>query len=393
MKSSEKNPLPAHVQRELDAIDAALLGQSVAAEDQPLVELVHAARELRARPSEEFARALDARAERGFRTGEARNGRGAPAGTRRRSRTGARRGLALALGGLAVLLALAVAVSLSPSGGGRAGQAAPQSAKANLRTAAPPSSSAANAQATATGSSAGRAAAEPAGSGAPARQVERSSSLEIGVSSDSLQQAAQRVFTLTSAYGGYVKQSNVGSGGPGQGGASFDIRLPSSRLASAIAALSRLGHVRSENEATNDVTDQLGAIRRSLAGLEAERSSLLSQLAAASEAGTAQALKERLHGVEARISQDEGALRALSSRVDYTSLALTLTAESSAGAAQGDLTPGAAAGDAARILDAALAVLVIGAATVLPLAAIVLLGWFAVALGRRRLREHALDAS
>jgi hypothetical protein len=37
-------------------------------------------------------------------------------------------------------------------------------------------------------------------------------------------------------------------------------------------------------------------------------------------------------------------------------------------------------------------VLVIAAAAVLPLAAIVLLGWMAVALGRRRLRERALDA-
>jgi hypothetical protein len=38
-------------------------------------------------------------------------------------------------------------------------------------------------------------------------------------------------------------------------------------------------------------------------------------------------------------------------------------------------------------------VLVIGAAAVLPLAVIVIAGWTAVVLLRRRLREQALDAS
>jgi hypothetical protein len=97
--------------------------------------------------------------------------------------------------------------------------------------------------------------------------------------------------------------------------------------------------------------------------------------------------------VEARISQLQGALRALTARIAYTSLALSLTPEPLSGAASGDLTPGAAAGDAAQILDAALAVLVIGAAAALPLAAIILAGWIAVVLTRRRLREQALDAS
>jgi hypothetical protein len=229
--------------------------------------------------------------------------------------------------------------------------------------------------------------------GAPPRLLERTSTLDIGVTQDSVQSAAQRVFTLASAFGGYVKQSNVSSGSSGQGGASFDVRLPSSNLSPAIAALSHLGHVRSENDTTNDVTDQLGSLRRSLGALQAERSSLLRQLAVASEAQQAATLKARLRFVEGRISQVQGALRALTARVDYTSLALSLTPESSGGAASGDLTPGAAAGEAARILDAALAVLVIGAAAALPLAAIILTGWIAVALLRRRLREQALDAS
>jgi hypothetical protein len=388
MRTSEK-ALTAEARRELDAIDAALLGESVAADQQPLAELARVTRELRARPSEEFARALDAKAERGFRREKRRSGAPAPGGAHGRTTSPRRRSLALALGaGLTVLLAVAIAVSLSRSGGGRVAQPAPQGATAGVRAASPPGSSAGATKGTPAQSSAAEAAAPRAA----ARQVERTSTLDIGVAPDSVQSAAQRVFALSSSYGGYVAQSNVSTGAPPQGGASFDVRLPSSKLPSAIAALSHLGRVRSENNTTSDVTDQLGSLRRSLAGLAAERSSLLRQLAAATEAGPVQTLKEQLHRVEASISQVQGAVRALLTRVDYTSLALTLTTEPSAGASSGYLTPGAAAGEAARILDAALAVLVIAAAAVLPLAAIVLLGWMAVALGRRRLREHALDA-
>jgi hypothetical protein len=407
MSRLEKTRMTAEAQRELGAIDAALGGETVAAEHVPLAELALAVEALRPRPSDEFVQALDSEAARGFR----QEGHETPANrfSRRPSwahREGrralkSRRTALPVLGlGVAVLLAVALTVSLSVSGGGRVARPAPtfgglQPAPSSASAQPAPSSTTAAPHGPlvrAPAAGAAGASAAPAGPAGVVRQVERTSTLDIGVAQDSIQSAAQRVFTLASAFGGYVKQSNVSSGGPLQGGASFDVRLPSSNLAAAIAALSHLGHVRSENDTTNDVTDQLSSLQRSLGGLQAERSSLLRRLAAASEAQQAATLKARLQAVEARISQLQGALRALTARIAYTSLALSLTPESSVGAASGDLTPGAAAGDAAQILDAALAVLVVGAAAALPLAAIILAGWIAVVLTRRRLREQALDA-
>jgi hypothetical protein len=387
MSRLEKTRLTADAQRELAAIDAALCGETVTPEHLPLAELALATQALRPRPSDEFVRALDSRAAQGFRRERQARANDSPRGPSSARPKGRRRltslRTALPALGLAALAAVAVTVSLSRSGGGRVAQPVPNSA------AAAPRGPLVKAPA---GATAGAGTGSPAfGAATPTRQVERTSTLDIGVAPDSIQSAAQRVFTLASAFGGYVKQSNVSSGAPAQGGASFDVRLPSTNLAGAIAALSHLGHVRSENDTTNDVTDQFGSLQRSLGDLQAERSSLLRQLAGASEAQQTATLKARLHGVEARISQMQGALRALTARIDYTSLALSLTPESSSGAASGDLTPGAAAGDAARILDTALAVLVIGAAAVLPFALIILAGWIAVALLRRRLREQALD--
>src|SRR5205823_171840 len=114
--------------------------------------------------------------------------------------------------------------------------------------------------------------------------IERTATLDVGVSRRSIQSTAGRVFTLASAFGGYVRQSSVSSGSSGEDGASFDVRLPSARLSAAIAALSHLGHVRSETDTTNDVTDQLGALRRALDDLRAERASVLKQLSAAPSA-------------------------------------------------------------------------------------------------------------
>jgi len=248
------------------------------------------------------------------------------------------------------------------------------------------------------------AASGPINSGT--RLIERTATLDVGVAPSAIEPNAQRVFTIVSAVGGYVRQSSVSSGEPSRGvepvhgeedqrgGASFDIRVPSANLSSAIAALAHLGHVRSETNTTNDVTDQHTSTDRSLALAQAERASLLAQLRKTTAESEAARLKSRLHAIDEHIGQLQRQLRALDQRVTYTSLSLSLTPESSrGGAGAGGLTPGGAAHDAATILAVALAVVLIAAAALLPVAAVVFALWAAFALTRRRLREQALDTS
>jgi hypothetical protein len=237
---------------------------------------------------------------------------------------------------------------------------------------------------------AGAAPAEPP---AP-REVERGSTLDVGVPSGAMQSTAQRVFSIAAAYGGYVTQSNVSTGSAGESYASFQLRLPSGRLAGALAALSHLGHVRSETDTTNDVTSEHDSLARSLGDLRAERASLLREIAAATDAATLAELRARLRAVEGRMGAVEGSLHALQRRVDFSPLALSLTAEGAAGgAASGSsLTPGSALGVAGEILTTALAVLVIALAAALPLGAAGLAGGAAFGRSRRQARERALDA-
>ena len=415
------------VQRELDAIDAALAGRPVAAEQDSLARFARELRAVRPHADEQFLAGLDARAAQGFMSAST----GHTPASSRSARLRRRRGRALwrgtnlhgltarpALGlALSAVIALAVVLPLALSSGKHLVKAAPSSGSAEARSAAAePAKARVRAQEEAglrehLGTAEGPAAvkrtnADAAASNAPApsapassapaasaRQVERTASLDIGVAPTSLESTAHKVFTLVSSSGGYVRQSNVTSGGPGQGGASFDLRIPSSNLTHAIAALSALGHVRSENDTTNDVTDQFSSLQSSLGDLRAERASLLRQIARASEAEEVRTLKARLGYVEARISQQQGALRALSNRINYTALALSLTPEAAAASKHNDLTPAAAARDAGQIVEAAIAVVVIGLAALLPLGAVALAAWLVIVSTRRRLREQALDAS
>jgi hypothetical protein len=395
--------------RELAAIDAALRGEAVAGTDAPLAELSRELQTMRPRPTDDFVRTLDVRAAGGFERERPRSatearrrvwpwrrpGQAPPARRRRRALFVSAVGAAVT-----VVLVAVLAASQLRSGGGEAG---PRPARAGPAFSAPavrgpavsaptrPSSAASAARAAKGDLEVPAAGAASAAADAAPRRVERTSTLDIGVASRAVESTAQRVFTLVSSFRGYVRQSNVGSGA-GEDGASFDVRLPTSNLSAAIAALSHLGRVRSENDTTNDVTDQFSSLQRSLADLRAERASLLRQLAAAADAQRAAALKARLHAVEASIAQSQGQLRSLASRIDYTALSLSLTPEAAGAATPGDLTPGGAARNAAQILEAVLAVLVIGAAAVLPVALLALAVAIAVAVTRRRLRERALDA-
>jgi uncharacterized protein DUF4349 len=420
MSRREEMQMNTEMRRELDAIEAALRGEATAVGDASIADLARALQAMRPQPRDEFSRALDARAERGFRRDRRHGGpvaglalaagpahpprrRAAALAATARDRWRRRRALLLlpALGLTVAVVAIAVVLSSSGSGG------APTAARSQTSSAGrafqlgpsgPPVPATSQGASTAR---AGAVVAEPpvtapptfATPGSRARQVERSSLLDVGVAPGSIQSASQRVFTLVSGAGGYVRQSNV-SAGPGamDGGASFDLRVPTSNLAATIAALSHLGRMRSENDSTTDVSDQWGSLQRSLGDLRAQRASLLGQLARATDAHRAAALRGQLAGVERRIDATAGAIAELRARIDYTRLSLSLTPESSGSGATGSLTPGGAAHNAAKILSAALAVLLIAGAAVLPLAIVVVAGWLVIALARRRLREQALDA-
>jgi hypothetical protein len=428
--------------RELEAIDAALQGDSVGKEHADLATLALTLRELRQQPAPlgAFAHTMDARVTEGFRrrpTGPLAAAQWSHDPPRDRVQNRPRRPLrgivthkAFGLG-IAAVVALAVVVPLALTVRVSGGGSNSTSARAGITERTPasvsaPTTSVQHAEASPDFAEAGHGEAGTAGEkgaagvprapgvpearvkagpeaavqggvasapqAAPARQVEHGASLDIGVAPTAIQNASQRVFALANVYHGYVQESNVSSGNSEQAGAAFQVKLPSTSLAAAIAAFIQIGHVRSENQTSNDVTEQYGSLQRSLGDARAERSSLLKQLAAATAEQQAATLKARLSAVERKLAGLERSLGALDKRVNYTTVALSLTPEAQ-GVAAGSLTPGGAVGDAGEILATAVAILLLALTAAVPLAVVVAVGWLAVTRTRRRLREQALDVS
>lgn len=429
MLGSERKRLNADAIRELQALDAALRGEPVEEQHASTVELVRAMRAVKPAPSERAALALDTRVAHAFERKprrasrlRARTGRPPRAAEAESRGAGHRRSWPRTVfshpgwvAGVLAGLALAVAVPLTLTGATRPPSGEATSARAPATSAPATSAPAMSAPATRAPSRVLAPApfapqAAPAAPAQRARRVERTATLDVGVASSAIQSTAQRVFALASAFHGYVQQSSVSTGGKPtgppvqvergeggdqgeQGGASFQLRLPSSSLGAALATLAQLGHVRSETDTTNDVTGQVDGLERSVHDAQAQRASLIAQLARAASAESEEALKRQLRAVERRISGLRQALGAVKDRIQYTNVALSLTPEAHRSEGGGYLTVGGALHDGGRILAAALAVLVLVGTALLPVALMGLAGWALVSATRRRMREQALDES
>ncbi len=425
-------------QRELAAVDAALAGRPLPHDLQDIGDLVLALRAERPLPQAAAAAQLDARARDGFRapvadadqSGDDARRRVLPLPWLRRPAGGS---LPLALGTAACLLIGLTAVlssgvlsgdgaapvrtlsepAESPSGQGAAKEPAAAGSEAPSDGQAREPSRAAGGGSEATGGPepGGDAAADlaapapstiapsppPIGGGGIAprvrqRKVERQGSLTLAADNGEVEQVADQVIRTTDRYGGLVISSTVSGGSDGGAGATLDLRLPAHRAQQAIADLSKLAHVRSRSQSSQDVTASYLSVTARLRELRAERRSLLRRLAAAVTPEEAARVRSQLRLVNRRAAAARSDLRARRNRIDYATVSVTVVEDGKAASDDG-WTPADGVADARDILGASLAALIVAAAVLLP-AGLILLAAFALArrVARER-RERALDGS
>jgi hypothetical protein len=282
----------------------------------------------------------------------------------------------------------------SSAGGGGASSAGSslEATKGGGTTAFRAKSGAGDAASPATGAAGGGSVAPlPPTEPPPGRRVERDVRLDLRAPAALFADTSDGIVRTTQRFGGFVASSQISSASAG-GTATFVLQIPSDRLDTALAALSRLGHVTNLEQSTQDVTDAFDTLQRQIGDARIQRRSLIAELATASGTRAAR-LQARLDRVNARLRLLLQQRRDLSSRTNYASVELSLTAtRKGAGAAPpgGRWTPGDAWHDAKRVLEVAAGVVIVVLAVLVPLA---LLGG-AVALGaqavRRRRREAAL---
>jgi hypothetical protein len=304
--------------------------------------------------------------------------------------------------GAAVLLILVVVVKNVSVGGDDAeyasgGSSAPVTAEA---TASPEAAADSAGGASGSSTASKRAAVPQAGATAPDapardRAVLRNAAITLSTPPDEVESVVDRAIRLVDTLGGYVETSEVSSSGS-RASASLTVKIPSAKLDSGLAQISKLAHVKSRSQQAQDVTDQRSALEARVRDARADRNGLRARLAKASTDKERSSLRARLDRASRRVTRAERAVASLGQEVSFATVELTVqgTRRSGAAAVPGDRwTPGDALGDAGRVLEVIAGVLVIALAIALPLAILaVLAGLGNRALTRRR-RERALETA
>ena len=442
----EEAPLDEQVQAELDALDAALAGQEVPAGMEGLATLVDEIRAESPEPTPDFTARLDAWHEAGFERGQkpafrpSAGGAGG-AGSGRRSGLGSipPRRLFAPVGAVAVLVVVgAVAISqmdtgsedLAGSGGGdfavSQDEAAPNTATTSSETADPAGAGADTGAIEATFDALDRDASglvdsarykgnrhflapdaavtdarlalpfrsakvDGAAAGQDKRKVERDAQLTLGAPPDEVQDVTNEAIGVADRYDGVVLSSRI-SGSKKSATATLDLQVPTKNLDAALDDLRGLADVLAFSEGTVDITAAFVDTKDVLAGLRAERQSVLHRLELADTQEEVDNLKFQLNALNNRIAGVEADLRKLQHRAQQSSVTLTVTSDGARDdGGDGDWSIGDAIDDAGHVLTVAAGVALISAAVLLPLALIAAIFYVAIRAANNRAREKALD--
>lgn len=223
------------------------------------------------------------------------------------------------------------------------------------------------------------------------RAVERSAELVLAAGPADVAADSAKVFEAVHAQGGIVMRSSTREGEAGEAGASFDLLIPSRKLADAMAAFSQIDAVRSRHEATADITaptrSASGLLRQSRARID----SLLAQLGAAESEEERLPIEAELRHERRRASRLAIRLAHLHRRAGFSRVSLRIETGSAGGASGGAWSIDDGLRSAGRVLAVAAGVTLVGLAILAPIALIALLAWLSHRAWVQRERRRALN--
>ena len=407
-----EEPLPAEIDAELDALDAALRGEDLPPGMDGIEALVSDVRAERASPEAEFGDALDRWAAAGFprgrRPGLSEKATKSDAGGRLRAFLASLtpRRLAYAGGAAATVVVVAVAIAQVDFGGDdelqavgdrdvAAQEATPSEAgsdEAVPDVGAPPvidegSSGGLEKAGTALLNDARRESRPGPAGGQDVRKVERDAQMTLAAPADEVQDVTNEAISVVQSNRGIVESSQT-SGNQDQARATLQLTIPTRMLDVTLDQLSDLADVQSLSEGSVDITRPFVDAKDQLAGLRAERMSLIDQIQAADTQEELDQLRARHAAVLELIAEANAEFENIQRRAAQSHLTLQITSE---GADEGDWSLEDALDDAGRVLTVGAGIALISAAVLLPLALIAAIAYFVIGAARNRSRERALD--
>lgn len=174
---------------------------------------------------------------------------------------------------------------------------------------------------TVAGASGGGSGSSSAGGQNPSGQQERklirtgSVSLEV----EQLASAEEAVLEWCQSFGGYVASSYNH-----ETNAAFTVRIPAVHFDAAMAAVGNLGHVRSRNVSTQDVSEQYYDLQTRLDTRKILRDRLQAYLTQAANMEDLLGIERELNSTLTEIESMEGRMRRLSNQIDYSTITVDL---------------------------------------------------------------------
>jgi len=413
--------IPAEVERELEALNAALRGEKLPDGMESLEALVSDLRDERPEPEPRFEAELDAWAAAGFprsdRPGARASGDGSGAKTGFFSRFSpyGPRGWSPIAATAATLVVIVVSVAqLGDFGADNDQPTMATQSEDSPGDAAVPEQEAATEE-TADGSAVpfsesdeGTRALESQGDlsernaafgrpglsrGQERRRVDREAELTLATPADEVPDVTNDAIDVVEDANGVVLNSRV-TGTEEEARATLELQVPTETLDDTLAALSELADVKSRSEDAVDITRSFVAARDDLRGLRAERVSLVGRIRAATTDAEVDALQAQLAAVNNQIVNAQNELAEVETRAQFSDVSLVITSDGAQVGGEedeGGWSFGDALGDAGRVLEVGAGVALISAAVLFPLAIIAAIAYITVAAMNRRARERALD--
>jgi hypothetical protein len=214
---------------------------------------------------------------------------------------------------------------------------------------------------------------------------ELSGALGLSTDAGNLQGAADGVVDVTNRYDGFVDSSDVHIGGS-NGHAFFQLRIPAAHLREALDDLSGLGRVVSRDEGSANVTGAYVDAGKAYHQARAKVDSLLTRLRNATDPAEAASIRQQLVTARQELVAAREALRGLKGRVTYAPVTVQIRADG-----EGNWSIGDAADDSVDVLKAIAGGTLVTLAVLVPLTALLALGWLGGRELNRRRREAALD--
>jgi hypothetical protein len=231
---------------------------------------------------------------------------------------------------------------------------------------------------------AGRTQAQPAPSTTDDRAQRVSATLTVEVKdANAVSHAAQSALDLTRSLGGYVVASSVATGE--EGSASLTVRVPVAKVQEAIAGLSDLGRLVSQQVTIDDLQQNLDELTRREAVVRTQIARIRARLESETlDEETQAVLRARLQTLRTELVSIRGGLAATNAEARMSTIQLAVVTPGASGA----VVPPSRID---RTIDEALNVLawqgVVALGLLIVLAPIALVG-FAAWLGHRLYRRH-----